>query len=158
LMPVDLRYAASFMDRPFSPSKISAQVKLLDPLDGQAGAIHRKFGMARGAQLKRTPPTEPRVLQRTFIQQWRKARGWNQTDLGLYIGVSTGTISQIENAETGYKQEYLEGIAEALECEPADLLTRKPDDPEPIWKLWEAATADQRKQILKVAAALLTGS
>jgi len=146
------------MGEAFSPSKISAQVKLLVPLDGQAGAFHPQFGMAKGAQQKRTPPTEPRVLQRTFIQQWRKARGWNQTDLGNYIGVSTSTVSQIENAETGYKQEYLEGIAEALDCEPADLLTRSPSDPEPIWRLWEGATADQRKQILKVAAALLTGS
>lgn len=117
--------------------------------------------MAKGAQQKRkvipTPPSE-RVLQRTFIRAWRKSAGMNQAELGAYIGVSTATISQIENAETGYKQEYLEGIAEAVGCDPADLLTRAPDDPAPIWKLWDSATPAQRQQFVRVAAALLTSN
>lgn len=116
--------------------------------------------MPRVAQKRKAipaPPSEPRVLQRTFIRQWRDKLGWNQTEMGTYLGVSTGTISQIESAKTGYKQEYLEGIAEAAGCDPADLLVRAPDDPRPIWSLWDVASASQRKQILKVVAALLNG-
>jgi transcriptional regulator with XRE-family HTH domain len=117
--------------------------------------------MAKGSVQKRkvipSPPAD-HVLQRTFIRQWRKSAGMNQGDLAEYLGVSTATISQIENAETGYKQEYLERIAVAVGCDPADLLIRTPDDPEPIWRLWNAATPELRKQIIKVAAALLNGS
>lgn len=147
------------MGEGFSPSKNLAQVKVLAPMDGQAEAIHRKFTMAKGAQQKRKEipaPPEKRVLQRTYIREWREKRlGWNQTELGEYLGVSAATVSQIENAKTGYKQEYLEAIAEAAGCDPADLLVRGPDDLEPIWKLWEGAGAAQRKKILQVAAVLL---
>ena len=113
--------------------------------------------MAKGAQQKRqvTPPTVEHELQQTFIRQWRKKAGMNQSDLAEVLGVSTATVSQIENAETGYKQEYLERIAEAVGCDPADLLVRGPEDPQPIWRLWDGATAAQRKQIVRVAAALL---
>lgn len=127
-------------------------------MDGQSEYVHRKFGMAKGAQAKRkqipAPPAQ-RVLQRTFIHQWRKHAGLTQTDVATFLGVSTATVSQIENAETGYKQEYLEGIAELVGCEPSDLLTRGPNDPQPIWRLWEAASGPQRKLILKMAAAVL---
>jgi len=158
LMSCKSRYSDSFMGEGFSPSKSLAQVKVLAPVHGQAEAIHRKFSMAKAAQRKRleapTPPGE-RVLQRTFIRQWRKKAGLSQTALGAVLGVSTATISQIENAETGYKQEYLEAIAEAVGCDPADLLVRSPDDPEPIWRLWDLASAPQRKQIIRVTRALL---
>lgn len=155
LMSRKSRYSESFMVEGFSPSKNLAQIKVLAPLDGQAVDIHRKFNMAKGAQQKRQEPPGERELQRTFIRQWRKKAGLNQTDLATILGVSTATVSQIENAETGYKQEYLEGIAEAVGCDPADLLVRGPDDPEPIWRLWSDASPSQRKQILRVAAALL---
>ena len=113
--------------------------------------------MAKGAQKRREAPTPPaeHVLQRTFIRQWRKNASMSQGDLAGYLGVSTATVSQIENAETGYKQEYLERIAEAVGCEPADLLIRGPEDPEPIWRLWQQAKHGQRKQILKVITAML---
>jgi transcriptional regulator with XRE-family HTH domain len=143
------------MDEGFSPSKNLAQVKVLAPLDGQAVDIHRKFSMAKGAPQKRQEPPSEHALQRTFIRQWRKKAGLNQTALAAILDVSTATVSQIENAETGYKQEYLERIAGAVGCEPADLLVRAPDDPDPIWRLWDEATAAQRKQIVRVAAALL---
>lgn len=94
-------------------------------------------------------------LRPTFIRQWRKKKGWNQAKLADAIGVSTATISQIENGETGYKQEYLEGIAYALGCEPADLLMRDPSDPEAIWSLWDSAKPAQRKQILGIIRGLL---
>jgi transcriptional regulator with XRE-family HTH domain len=156
--PFSSSQSASFMEGAFSPSKISDQVKLLAPLHGQLETADPDFGMGRGAQPKRKEiPAAPkqRELQRTFIQRWRKKKGLTQGDVAEYLGVSIATVSQIENAETGYKQEYLEGIAELVGCNPADLLVRSPDDPEPIWELWDVADAAQRKQILRVAKALL---
>jgi transcriptional regulator with XRE-family HTH domain len=146
------------MNETFSPAKISAQVKVLAPLDGQAAAIHRKFSMAKTLE-KREEKVQTRFKQPrfrpTFIKQWRKKKGWNQGKLADAIGVSTATISQIENGETGYKQEHLEAIAEALGCLPADLLMRNPTDPEAIWSLWESAKPAQRKQIIGIIKGLL---
>lgn len=116
------------------------------------------------AKTKRAPKEQvvetrfKQPLQPTFIRQWRKKKGWNQTRLADAVGVSTATISQIENSETGYKQEYLEAIADALGCTPADLLMRNPDDPQAIWSLWEAAKPAQRKQIIGIIEGLLKSS
>lgn len=147
------------MGAAFSSSKILAQPKLLAQLDGQELAAHRNFSMAKKAARKPKPEVEERPrqpLRSTFIKQWRKKKGWNQAKLAEAIGVSIATISQIENRETGYKQEYLEGIAVALGCEPADLLVRDPNDPEAIWSLWESASPAQRKQIIGIIKGLLS--
>lgn len=86
------------------------------------------------------PVTEP--LQQTFIQEWRKHRGMSQTELGEAVDLSTATISQIENAKTGYKQEHLEAIARVLEVHPIDLLVCNPaDHPKGIWATVRAILA-----------------
>lgn len=111
------------------------------------------------AQPKQRHIVKPRFkepsLRPTFIKQWRKAKGWSQGKLADAVGVSTATISQIENAKSPYTQGHLEGIAEALGCEPADLLMRNPADPEAIWSLWEAAAPAQRRQIIGIIKGLL---
>lgn len=160
LIPLDFKYSASFMEEGFRPPKILEQVKILDSVGGQAIEAYPEFSMAKSATKKR--PKEPeevdrRPQQRTFIRAWRKKLGWTQGDLAEAIGVSTATISQIENLETGYKQWHLEAIAEALGCDPADLLTRGPDDPDGLWSLWQQAkTPEQRRHILRVLETLVT--
>jgi len=101
LMPCSSKYSDSFMTKAFSPAKTLAQVKILVPLDGQAETIHRHFSMSKKATSQRKPaePVAP-VLQRTFIQKWRKHRKMSQTSLAEAVGLSTATISQIENANT----------------------------------------------------------
>ncbi len=91
--------------------------------------------MAKDHGTKRKPiPAEPAPLQRTFIQQWRKHRGMSQTTLGNAVDLSTASISQIENAETGYSQAHLEAIARVLEVHPIDLLVCDPNQhPKGIW-------------------------
>lgn len=158
LMPFKSRYSASFMEPTFSPAKTLVQVKVLAPLDGQDPPVHRKFSMAKakGKQMVAAKqPPEERPLSRTFIQKWRKKRGLSQGELAEAIGVSTATISQIENAKSPYSQTQLESIAVALQCDPAELLVRDPADPAPIWGLWDAATPAQRKRILRVISSLL---
>lgn len=160
VMPDSSMYADSFMDRIFSPPKISMQVKVLAPADGQNPAIHRKFSMAKtkGRQDQIVQTRFKEGLRPTFIRAWRKKSGKTQTDVAEFLGVSTATISQIENGETGYKQEYLEGMAYLFGCEPADLLVRDPADKEAIWSLWDNAKPAQRKQIIGIIEGLLKSS
>lgn len=81
-------------------------------------------------------------MQRTFIQQWRKHRKMSQTALGNAVGLSTASISQIENAETGYSQAHLEAIARVLEVHPVDLLVCDPaGHPKGIWTTVKAVLA-----------------
>lgn len=94
----------------------------------------------------------------TFIRQWRKSRKLTLEQLASRIDMSVGNLSNIERGETGYNQATLEAIAEALQCDPADLLTRNPMDQEAIWSLWERAKPAERKQILGIIEGLLKSS
>jgi len=99
--------------------------------------------MGKKIQAKRKPVVPPsNLLQRTFIQEWRKHRKMSQTGLGDAVGLSTATISQIENANTGYSQANLEAIARALKVHPVDLLICDPaQHPNGIWKTISAILA-----------------
>lgn len=158
LMELDSRYSASFMAEMFSPTKNSAQVKVLVPLYGQSQAVHRKFSMAK-RQAHQEVKVETRFKQPpfrpTFIRQWRKKRGLTLEACAERAGMSKGNLSNIETGKTGYNQATLEALAEALQCEPVDLLIRNPADPEGIWSLWETARPAQRKQILGIIKGLL---
>lgn len=92
-----------------------------------------------------------------FIREWRKHAGMTQEQLAAKIGVAVSTISQLETLKQGYSQPTLEAIADALECEPADLLMRKPpnkDDTDPdngMWSIWETLDAPARNQVIAIA-------
>jgi transcriptional regulator with XRE-family HTH domain len=94
--------------------------------------------------------------RRHFIKEWRKARGLTQEQLAERIGVAVSTISQLETMKQGYSQPTLEAIADALNCEPADLLMRKPpsknsDDPsDGIWSIWETLDPPAKIQAVKI--------
>lgn len=94
----------------------------------------------------------------TFIRQWRKHRGLTLDELGERVGMTGGNLSNIERGVTGYGQDTLEGLAEALQCGPADLLMRNPTDPDAIWTLWEKAKPAERKQILGMIEGYLKSS
>jgi transcriptional regulator with XRE-family HTH domain len=61
-----------------------------------------------------------------FIRAWRNYRGLSQEKLGSRIGVTHGAISLLERGKIGYTQQTLEALADALQCEAADLLWREP--------------------------------
>jgi transcriptional regulator with XRE-family HTH domain len=63
---------------------------------------------------------------RHYIREWRKFRGLTQEQLAGRLGVVTSSVSQLETGKQGYSQPMLEAIAEALRCEPADLLNMNP--------------------------------
>lgn len=91
----------------------------------------------------------------TFIKQWREFRGLTQEQLAEKTNMSPGNVSLIERGLQNYTQETLESIAHALRCEPADLLTRDPNDPDSIWPVWERARPAQRRQIVEIAKTLI---
>lgn len=79
----------------------------------------------------------------TFIREWRQFRDMTQQELADAIDSSKSRISELENGRRRYNQDLLEQIAGALDCTPADLLSRNPSvEPEPIVRLW--SRIDQR--------------
>lgn len=89
--------------------------------------------------------------RRHFIKEWRKHRGLTQDQLADRVGVATSTISQLETGKQGYSQPTLEAIADALQCEPADLLMRNPQTPDAIWTIFEGLDPPAMNQIIEIA-------
>lgn len=158
LMPLDSRYSANFMVEGFSSTKTSMQEKILVSLCGPVEQSCAGFSMAKAhKKLVKARFKEPK-FQRTFIRQWRKHRNLSQERLADRVGMTGGNLSEIENGNTGYTQATLEALADALQCEPVDLLIRDPGDPEGIWSLWERAKPAERRQMIAVIKGLLETS
>ena len=67
-------------------------------------------------------------------------------------------LSRLERAEIAYTQDTLEAIAEALSCEPADLVMRNPLDKSAVWSIHDQlakAPAEKREQAAAIVEALL---
>jgi transcriptional regulator with XRE-family HTH domain len=58
----------------------------------------------------------------TRLVEARKARGFSQGWLAKRIGVSVGTIQAYEHGRARIAASRLMALADALQCEPADLL------------------------------------
>jgi transcriptional regulator with XRE-family HTH domain len=93
--------------------------------------------------------------RRHFIKEWRNHRGLTMERLADRLEISKATLSRIENGKQPYTQDTLEALADALSCEPADLIMRDPTAPGAIWSLWEKASVAQRQQIESVVRALV---
>jgi transcriptional regulator with XRE-family HTH domain len=97
--------------------------------------------------------------QRHFIREWRKHRGLTQEQLAERIGIGRSYLTKIENGARRYDQPFLEAAADALRCDPGDLITRDPTDPEGIWSVWEQIKPLERKRaVAMLKAMLLTGT
>lgn len=105
-------------------------------------------GLAKSPNMVK--PRQKKQYRRTFIKEWREYRGLSQERLAERINRSPGLISQIENRVGPYTQETLEAIADALLCEPQDLLIRDPNDPDGIWSIWDNVEPTQRKQAIEI--------
>ncbi len=93
--------------------------------------------------------------RRHFIKEWRKYRGLTMDRLADRLDISKATLSRIESGRQPYTQDTLEALADALMCEPADLIMRDPTDAGAIWSLWDKADTAQRQQIEAVVRALV---
>ena len=109
------------------------------------GQYARPFDMAK--QRVQTRFKKPKGLPN--LAGWRKYRNeMTQEALAERIGKSKGFISQLEGGTSGFSQDTLEALAEALQCRPGDLINVDPSKEEAIWSLWEAATPAERSQIV----------
>jgi transcriptional regulator with XRE-family HTH domain len=102
------------------------------------------------------PPYKP-----TFIRQWRKHRGLTLDQLVSRLDELAGnlklagaSLSRIERGLQPYTQATLEAIADALACDPADLLMRDPTQDQMIWSLWDKLSDAKRRQAVKIMLAL----
>ena len=70
----------------------------------------------------------PRKPHRHFIREWMKAKGLTQEKLADRMGITQGTVSKALKSKTILTEDYLVGIADALDVEVADLF-RDPASP-----------------------------
>lgn len=74
-----------------------------------------------------------------------------QEQLADRVGWSVGNVSQLERGLQGYSQEGLEALAEALQCDPGQILTVDPTGDDAIWSIWERAKPGERQMIVELA-------
>ena len=67
-----------------------------------------------------------------FLRDWRKERGLTQEQLAERLHITKASISRLESGKQGWDGIFLEAAAEALNCTPADLIRRRPGDPDAI--------------------------
>ena len=99
-----------------------------------------------------------RRRSRHFIKEWRLHRHLTQEQLAARIEMSAPNYGRIENGKVPYNQDFLEALAEALNCEPADLIMRNPLDTQAPWSIVEAlqkASPEDRKRVEAVVETLL---
>lgn len=114
------------------------------------GAAADDFSMAQRpvkTRFKQTPPRRRRI----FVKEWRKFRNLTQEQLAERVGWSVSNVSQLEQGRQGYSQEGLEALADALNCDPGQLLAVDPTQDEAMWSLWEIAKEGERKMIVNLA-------
>jgi transcriptional regulator with XRE-family HTH domain len=90
-----------------------------------------------------------------FIREWRQFRGYTQERLANLVDMSVSSISQLERGQQGYTEESLAKLAEALGCEPADLLSRDPNKPaDYLWRIVNGMGPTDQAQAIRLIKAL----
>lgn len=94
----------------------------------------------------------------THIKAWRKHRNLSQIQLSERVGIAQGTLSDLENGRFAYTQPMLEAIADALNCQPWDLIWRPPGTSDKLRDVLETLDPDTQKRALAVVQALKDSS
>lgn len=102
-----------------------------------------------------------RSLGRNSIRAWRGHRNLTLARLAdrvreLGVTITDASLSRIERGQQPYSQSILEALAEALRCEPADLVMRHPEESDEIRlvSMIRELGESERKQALKILRAL----
>lgn len=90
-----------------------------------------------------------RERQRWFLKEWRTFRGLTQQQLADRLDTTKSVISALENGKQRWNQDILELAAEALNCDPVDIIVRDPTAPEPIWSIWDRVPPSNRSLAAK---------
>ena len=92
------------------------------------------------------------------IRELRKARGLTLKRMAELVGTSNQQISHLEKGRRRLTLEWMERIAEALECHPSDLLIGgsrlRSDKERAMIELFRGLSEEQQEAFLKVTAAL----
>lgn len=100
------------------------------------------------------PPKRGRV----FLREWREFRELTQEAAADRVDVDRTTLSKIERGILPYNQDFLERLALAYGCEPAELLginPLQPDPPKLVYARLRAAPPDVQRRAVAVLEALL---
>lgn len=91
-----------------------------------------------------------KTRRKTHIRAWRQHRGFTLERLADRVGVTPGALSQLERGAVGYTQPMLEALADALSCEPSDLIARPPETENGLALVWNAIPVADRPKALEV--------
>ena len=95
--------------------------------------------------------TTRRIYQPTLLREWRKHRNLTQESLASRVDRSEATISRLETQRQAYTQVLLEALAEALQCEPSDIISRRPGEPtDEVQRILERMGIEEQGQILGI--------
>jgi transcriptional regulator with XRE-family HTH domain len=94
------------------------------------------------------------AAQRQYFRAWRAYRGLTQDQLAERIGIARSYLSKIERGDRRYDQHFLEAAADALRCEPANLINIDPTGPDSLWSVWEQLSPPERKQAFAIIKAI----
>lgn len=92
----------------------------------------------------------PKFRRPTHIRAWRKRRNLTLERLAERIGVTPGALSQLERGDVAYTQPMLEALADALMCEPSDLISRPPGTENGLTLVWNQIPLADRSKALDV--------
>lgn len=97
-------------------------------------------------------------FRRTYIKDWREHRGMSLEELGARISMSAANLSRIECGYQPYKQDFLELIANELNCSVVDLIARPPGAPadSALQRSIERLPASAKQKILDLIAIIAT--
>jgi transcriptional regulator with XRE-family HTH domain len=65
-------------------------------------------------------------LEKRYLEEWRKAKHWSQSDLAKEAGINRSVIFKIENSEQVGRYSTAVKIAKALQVEPEQILDFEP--------------------------------
>lgn len=92
--------------------------------------MERKRGTLHVANMARQPYRKAKETHPGhFIREWREHRNLTQESVAARVEMSVPQISKLERGLQGYRQTTLEHFAQALGCEPGDLLRPPPTGP-----------------------------
>lgn len=106
------------------------------------------------------PPVKrpPRDRNRTYIREWRDYREKQQDAVAAELDISASTLSRLETGKSPYDQDVIERLAIIYRCDPEDLISINPLQPDPprlIYDRLKAAPLEIQKRALEILEVIL---
>ncbi|MDJ0921076.1 MAG: helix-turn-helix transcriptional regulator [Henriciella sp.] len=94
--------------------------------------------------------SRPYGRMRLFLAEWREYRALTQDQLSETTGIAKSTISRLENREMPVNERHIYKFADALRCEPIDLLTWNPLSDRPLLNLFQSIPDTKRREARRI--------